>query len=361
VGAASAAKPLFVIQSIRASRLKPLPQQPLPQQPLAQLINFGHLRVADFICGVSMNLDELFGGSAAPSLDCAGKRLLLDRPRIMGILNITPDSFSDGGSFNNAEQAIAHALKMAEQGADLIDVGGESTRPGAAPVSVQEELDRVIPIIESLAARVQVPISIDTSKPEVMHAAVAAGAGMINDVRALRTDGAMDAAAALNVPICIMHMQGEPQQMQIAPHYEDVINEVKRFLADRVFAAQMAGIDKKRIVLDPGFGFGKSYEHNLALLARLRDFTDLEQPILVGVSRKSMIGKITGHENASERVIGSVAAALIAAQSGAAILRVHDVAQTRDALAVLAALTPFRKVKTASAPRVLGSARWEED
>ncbi|MDZ4813632.1 MAG: dihydropteroate synthase [Pseudomonadota bacterium] len=308
-----------------------------------------------------MNLDELFGGASAPSLDCAGKRLSLDRPRIMGILNLTPDSFSDGGGFDSADKAIAHALTMVEQGADLIDVGGESTRPDATPVSVEEELDRVIPVIEALATRLAVPISIDTSKPDVMRAAVAAGAGMINDVRALRVDGAMQAAVALGVPICLMHMQGEPQQMQIAPHYEDVIAEVKRFLADRVFAAQLAGIDKKRLLLDPGFGFGKSYEHNLALLARLRDLCDLDQPLLVGVSRKRMIGTMIGREAANERVIGSAAAALIAAQSGAAILRVHDVAATRDALAVLVALAPFRKNKTAASSKAFGSARWEED
>lgn len=308
-----------------------------------------------------MNIDELFGGSAVPTLDCGGKKLTLDHPRIMGILNVTPDSFSDGGSFADAGKAIAHALQMAEQGADLIDIGGESTRPGATPVTVQQELDRVIPVIEALRTRVAVALSIDTSKPQVMRAAVAAGAGMINDVRALAVEGAMDAAAALNVPICLMHMQGEPAQMQIAPHYEDVIDEVKRFLADRVFAAQMAGIDKKRLLIDPGFGFGKCYEHNLALLARLRDFAVVDQPLLVGVSRKRMIGTMTGHESAADRVIGSVAAAMIAAQAGAAIVRVHDVPETRDALAVLNALTPFRKTRAAAASNAFGSARWEED
>jgi dihydropteroate synthase len=308
-----------------------------------------------------MNLDELFGGATVLTLDCGGKKLPLDRPRIMGILNVTPDSFSDGGRFADRDRAIAHALAMVEQGADLIDIGGESTRPGATPITVQQELDRVIPVIEALKDRVAVPMSIDTSKPEVMRAAVAAGAGMINDVRALALEGAMDAAAALNVPICLMHMQGEPAQMQIAPHYEDVIAEVKRFLADRVLAAQMAGIDKKRLLIDPGFGFGKSYEHNLALLARLRDFSAIDQPLLAGVSRKRMIGTMVGREAPAERLIGSVAAALIAAQSGAAILRVHDVAETRDALAVLAALTPFRKARATAAPKVFGSARWEDD
>jgi dihydropteroate synthase len=308
----------------------------------------------------TMNLDELFG-TTAPTLDCGGRKLLLDRPRIMGILNVTPDSFSDGGSFTDTDKAIARALLMVEQGADLIDIGGESTRPGATPVSAQQELDRVMPVIQALSSRVSVPISIDTSKPEVMRAAVAAGAGMINDVRALSVDGALEAAAALSVPVCLMHMQGEPAQMQIAPHYEDVIAEVKRFLADRVFAAQMAGIDKKRLLIDPGFGFGKSYEHNLALLARLRDFAALEQPLLVGVSRKRMIATMTGRESAGDRLTGSVAAALIAAQSGAAIVRVHDVPETRDALAVLNALLPFRKARPGKGPSPFGSARWEED
>ncbi len=308
-----------------------------------------------------MNLDELFGGATVLTLDCGGRKLSLDRPRIMGILNVTPDSFSDGGRFADRDQAIMHALAMVAQGADIIDIGGESTRPGATPVALQQELDRVIPVIEALKERICVPMSIDTSKPEVMRAAVAAGAGMINDVRALALEGAMDAAAALDVPICLMHMQGEPMQMQIAPHYEDVISEVKRFLADRVFAAQMAGIDKKRLLIDPGFGFGKSYEHNLALLGRLRDFAMIDQPLLVGVSRKRMIGTMIGREAPAERVIGSVAAALIAAQSGAAILRVHDVAETRDALAVLAALTPFRKTTATGAPKAFGSARWEDD
>ncbi len=308
-----------------------------------------------------MNLDELFGVDTTPSLDCAGKALLLDRPRIMGILNVTPDSFSDGGKFVDHAAAIARALVMVDEGADLIDVGGESTRPGAAEVALQQELDRVIPVIESLASRVQVPISIDSRKPEVMRAAVAAGAGMINDVNALRAEGAMEAAAALNVPVCLMHMQGEPAQMQAAPHYEEVVNEVKRFLADRVFAAQMAGIDKKRIVLDPGFGFGKRLEHNLTLLARLGEFAELGHPLLVGLSRKQMIGTLTGREAHDQRVTGSVAAALIAAQRGAAILRVHDVAQTADALAVLTALLPYRKLRSASKAAAFGSARWEED
>jgi len=308
-----------------------------------------------------MNLDELFGGTGAASLDCGGRRLLLDRPRIMGILNVTPDSFSDGGHFEGRDRAIAHALDMVAQGADLIDVGGESTRPGAEPVPLQQELDRVVPIIEALAARIAVPISIDTRKPQVMRAAIAAGAGMINDVNALRSEGALDAAAALGVPVCLMHMQGEPASMQLAPQYDEVVGEVKRFLADRVFAAQMAGIDKRRILLDPGFGFGKTYEHNLALLARLDEIVGLEHPVLVGLSRKRMIAQASGRESADERVIGSVAAALIAAQRGAAILRVHDVAATRNALSVLQALLPYRKPRVAAPAKASGSARWEDD
>lgn len=307
-----------------------------------------------------MNLDELFGDASAPSLDCAGKRLLLDRPRIMGILNVTPDSFSDGGSFDDLDKAIAHALKMVEQGADLIDVGGESTRPGAEQVSLQQELDRVLPVIQALAARITVPLSIDTRKPEVMHAAVQAGAGMINDINALRGENAMETAAALGVPICLMHMQGEPSNMQQAPHYDEVIDEVKRFLADRVFAAQMAGIDRKRIVLDPGFGFGKSLEHNLTLLARLGEFADLGLPLMVGVSRKRMIASVVGDDSIEARIQGSAAAALIAAQRGAVLLRVHDVAPTRQALAMLHALQPYRKTKSKT-PEPFGSRRWEED
>lgn len=308
-----------------------------------------------------MNLDELFGGPLAPSLNCAGRVLLLDRPRIMGVVNVTPDSFSDGGQFHDLAHAVAHARSMVVQGADLIDVGGESTRPGAEPVPLQVELDRVIPVIEALARELDVPIAIDTRKPEVMRAAVAAGAGMINDVQALRGEGALEAAAALKVPICLMHMQGEPMSMQVAPHYDDVVNDVKKFLAERVFAAQMAGIDKKLLLIDPGFGFGKSLEHNLALLAQLEAFADLEQPLLVGVSRKRMIAEVIGKEASDERVIGSAAAALIAAQKGAAILRVHDVAATRDVLAVLRAIAPFRRRKAKAASGPTGSARWGDD
>ena len=273
-----------------------------------------------------------------PSLDCCGRILTLDRPRIMGIVNVTPDSFSDGGRFDSVEAAVAHALTLAMEGADILDIGGESTRPGADDVSLQQELDRVVPVIEALAARCEVPISVDTSKPEVMRAAVAAGAGMINDVYALRREGALEAAAELAVPVCLMHMQGEPRSMQADPHYDDVVGEVHRFLAERVFACEMAGIDKRRVVLDPGFGFGKTLQHNLLLLRQLSRFVDLGRPLLAGLSRKSMIATLTGREAAADRVNGSLAAAMIAAQNGASILRVHDVAATRDALCVLQAV-----------------------
>ena len=272
-----------------------------------------------------------------PSLQCGPHALKLDAPKIMAIVNVTPDSFSDGGRLGTAQAAIAHALGLVEQGADMLDIGGESTRPNAAPVSLQEELDRVIPVIEGLAGRCNVPISIDTSKPEVMRAAVAAGAGFINDVAGLRHDGAMAAAAELGVPVCLMHMPGDPRTMQQSVHYDDVLVQVRQFLTERLFACEMAGIPKKNLVIDPGFGFGKHLEHNLALLANLAYFSELGVPVLAGVSRKSMIGQITGRD-VDGRVAGSAAAALLAAQNGAGIIRVHDVAETRDVLAVLAAV-----------------------
>ncbi|MBB5209346.1 dihydropteroate synthase [Chiayiivirga flava] len=268
-----------------------------------------------------------------PVLDCAGRRLALDRPRVLGIVNVTPDSFSDGGRHASVDAAVAHALRLVEEGADALDVGGESTRPGADAVPVDEELRRVVPVIERLVRETGVPIGIDTSKPEVMRAAVDAGAGLINDVYALRRDGALDAAAALGVPVVLMHMLGEPRVMQDAPHYEDVVADVHRFLADRIFACEMAGIAKSRIVVDPGFGFGKTLAHNMALLANLARFVELGVPVLAGLSRKRSIGELTGRA-VDERVSGSVAAHLIAAQRGARLLRVHDVAATRDALAV---------------------------
>ena len=268
------------------------------------------------------------------TLDCNGRPLVLDRARVMGIVNVTPDSFSDGGAHDNVDTAVAHGLRLAAEGADILDVGGESTRPGAEPVGVEEELRRVIPVIERLARECPLPISVDSSKPEVMRAAVAAGAGMLNDVYALRGEGALDAAASLATPVVLMHMQGEPRSMQAEPHYEDVVSEVFRFLAERIFAAEMAGIDKKRIVVDPGFGFGKNRDHNLALLAQLRRFEELGVPVLAGLSRKKTIGELTGRSDPRERVHGSVAAHLIAAQHGARLLRVHDVAATVDALQV---------------------------
>ncbi len=286
----------------------------------------------------------------APRLDCNGHELVLDRTRVMGIVNVTPDSFSDGGEHAGVEAAVAHGLRLVDEGADLLDIGGESTRPGAGEVPLEEELARVLPVIERLAANVAVPISVDTSKPGVMRAAVAAGAGMINDVYALRREGALEAAAECRVPVVLMHMQGEPRSMQSAPGYDDVVAEVHRFLAERIFSAEMAGIEKKRIVVDPGFGFGKTLEHNLALLARLERFRELGVPVLAGLSRKRAIGELTGREAPRDRVHGSVAAHVLAAQRGARIVRVHDVAATVDALKVWAAVDAVPK------PRGTGSA-----
>lgn len=292
-----------------------------------------------------------------PSLDCAGRILKLDRPRIVGVINVTPDSFSDGGQHATTQAAVAHGLRLVEEGADALDIGGESTRPGARSIAVDEEMARVIPVIERLAHETGVPISIDTYKPEVMRAAVAAGAGMINDVYALRSEGALQAAAELGVPVVLMHMQGEPRTMQDAPHYDDVVAEVRRFLADRIFTCELAGIEKSRLVVDPGFGFGKALEHNLALLANIEAFSDLGVPLLAGLSRKRMIGQITGRAP-DQRAAGSVAAHLLAAERGARLLRTHDVAPLRDALAVLAALRPFQpkpRREQAAVPR------WPDD
>ena len=295
-----------------------------------------------------------------PVLDCNGRRLNLDHPRICGILNLTNDSFSGDGLAGDVERAVRQGVAMVEQGADLLDVGAESTRPGATPVDANEEIARVVPVIEALAKRVKVPISIDTSKPEVMRAAVAAGAGLINDVYALRREGALDAAAEWKVPVCLMHMQGEPGTMQDAPRYDDVVGEVHRFLAERVFACEMAGIDKRRVLVDPGFGFGKMLEHNLALLRGLERFRDLAAAVFVGVSRKAMIGALTGREGGSWRAAGSAAAALIAVQRGALIVRVHDVAATRDALAVWQAVhAGDAPVKKPAQP--FGSQRFGDD
>ena len=269
-----------------------------------------------------------------PTLDCAGRPLALDRPRVMGIVNITPDSFSDGGAHFDAEAAVAHGLALVAEGADILDIGGESTRPGADAVPLEEELRRTVPVIERLASETRVPLSIDTFKPEVMRAAVAAGAGMINDICGLRSEGALEAAAELGVPVVLMHMLGEPRSMQDAPSYDDVVGEVHRFLAERIFAAEMAGIPRSRIVADPGFGFGKTTAHNMTLLAQLERFGELGVPVLAGLSRKRSIGEITGRDVPQQRVYGAVAAHLLAAQRGAKILRVHDVAATLDALRV---------------------------
>ena len=230
----------------------------------------------------------------SPSLDCAGRVLKLDRTRVMGIVNVTPDSFSDGGAHASTDAAVAHGLALAAQGADILDVGGESTRPGAAPVPLEEELRRVVPVIERLARETALPVSVDTRKPEVMRAAVQAGAGMVNDVGALRGDGALETAAALGVPVVLMHMLGEPGSMQDDPRYDDVVAEVHRFLAERIFAAELAGIARKNIVVDPGFGFGKTTGHNVLLLAGLERFVELGVPLLAGLSRKRSIGELTG-------------------------------------------------------------------
>ena len=255
----------------------------------------------------------------------------------MGVLNVTPDSFSDGGDFFVPEKAVERALLMESEGAAIIDIGGESTRPGAAPVSEQDEIDRVVPVIEALQCRLGVPISIDTQKPAVMRAAIQAGAGFINDVNALREPGALQVAAECAVPVCLMHMQGEPRTMQADPHYVDVVDEVKDFLQQRVHACERSGIPANRILLDPGFGFGKTVDHNLRLLARLDELGKLKFPLLVGLSRKSMIGKLLGLK-VGERLPASLALAVLAVERGAKLVRSHDVAATWQALQMSAAL-----------------------
>ena len=268
---------------------------------------------------------------------CRDRTLSLDVPAVMGILNVTPDSFSDGGLHCDRHAAVAAGLRMVEEGAAIIDVGGESTRPGAAPVGTQEEIDRVVPVIEALAARADAVISVDTSKPEVIAAALRAGAHMVNDVRALQLPGALQAAASHGAAVCVMHMQGEPATMQAAPRYDDVVAEVHAFLAGRVAACRAAGIGLDSICVDPGIGFGKTYEHNLALLQNQRCFTDLGCPVLIGVSRKGLIGIMTGRP-ASARLVGSAVAAAFAVAAGAAIIRAHDVPATVDAVKVAVAL-----------------------
>ena len=255
----------------------------------------------------------------------------------MGVLNVTPDSFSDGGRFFDPETAVRHGVRRAGEGAAFIDVGGESTRPGAAPVGVEEELRRVIPVIERLHGATGAVISVDTSKPEVMRAAAAAGAGLINDVRALREPGALEAASSSGCAVCLMHMQGEPRTMQASPAYQDVVGEVRAFLEERTAACRRAGISADRLVLDPGFGFGKTLEHNLTLLRHLRGLGSAGLPVMVGLSRKSMVGKLTGRAE-GERLVGSVVLAALAGLAGASIVRAHDVASTVEALQVVAAV-----------------------
>jgi len=270
-------------------------------------------------------------------LACRNRVLDLTTPAVMGVLNVTPDSFSDGGRYLGCAAAVERGLRMAEEGAAIIDVGGESTRPGAALVSAAEEIDRVAPVIERLVARTAVALSVDTSKPEVMAAAVKAGAGIINDVRALRAPGALEAAAASGAAVCVMHMLGEPATMQSDPRYQDVVSEVAAFLAERVAACAAAGIERGRLCIDPGIGFGKRLQHNLALIEGLPVLAGLGFPVLVGVSRKSLIGMITGRP-AEHRLAGSIALAALCVERGASIVRAHDVAETVDAVKVAAAL-----------------------
>ncbi|MBO6811947.1 MULTISPECIES: dihydropteroate synthase [Marinobacter] len=270
-------------------------------------------------------------------MNFAGRELDMSRCHVMGILNVTPDSFSDGGQFNRPDAALARARQMVADGATFIDIGGESTRPGATPVSVQEELDRVCPVVEAAARELDAVISVDTSAPEVMAETAKLGAGLINDVRALQRDGAPEVAAQAGIPVCIMHIQGEPDTMQDRPEYRNVRREVSAFLTERMRVAELAGIRPENILLDPGFGFGKSLEHNLQLLACLEQMHILGHPLLVGVSRKSMLGHITGRD-VNERLPASVAAATIAAMKGASIIRVHDVRETVDAVRVVAAV-----------------------
>ncbi|MGW4335522.1 dihydropteroate synthase [Rhodococcus koreensis] len=290
----------------------------------------------------------------SPTLTATGPHRLLgalarDIPLVCGIVNVTPDSFSDGGRYTDHHRAIDHALALVAEGAALLDVGGESTRPGSTPPSVSDEIERVVPVVEALSRHTSVPISVDTSRPEVMREAVAAGASMINDVRALRLPGALQAAADLQVPVCLMHMLGDPATMQDAPRYRDVVHEVRRFLVARLESCLAAGIPREHILLDPGFGFGKTLAHNLRLLSALRQITEIGLPVMAGLSRKGMLGAITGRD-VDHRQAASVAAAMIAAQNGAAVLRVHDVAATVDAVSVYRALVYRGPANSSHAP-----------
>ncbi|PAU61754.1 dihydropteroate synthase [Pseudomonas indica] len=270
-------------------------------------------------------------------LPCGNRVLDLSRPQVMGILNVTPDSFSDGGRFDRRDAALRHAEAMVKAGAALVDVGGESTRPGARPVSPIEELERVAPVVEAIAAELDVIISVDTSTPAVMRECARLGAGLINDVRSLRREGALDAAAATGLPVCLMHMRGEPGNMQENPQYEDIAKEVAAFLRERIEACAAAGISSERVILDPGFGFAKNLSHNLCLFKRMQVLHELGRPLLVGVSRKSMIGQVLG-KDVGERLYGSLALAALAVAKGARILRVHDVAETVDVVSMIAAV-----------------------
>ena len=265
----------------------------------------------------------------------------LSQPQVMGILNVTPDSFSDGGKHTNVSQALDHALRMIEEGATFIDIGGESTRPGAPDVSLQEELDRTIPVIEAVAKNTSCVISIDTSKADVMREAVKAGAGLINDVRALQEPGALQVAAEAQVPVCLMHMQGQPRTMQQSPEYDDVVNDVGQFLLARTKVCEEAGIAKDKILFDPGYGFGKSLEHNYTLVKHLPSLMKLGYPVLVGMSRKSMIGNLLNRK-VDERLAGSISLATIVAQMGAHLIRVHDVKETADAVNIVKMLNSVK-------------------
>ncbi|HKC53935.1 MAG TPA: dihydropteroate synthase [Burkholderiales bacterium] len=277
----------------------------------------------------------------ARSLRCGRFRLALDRPLVAGVVNVTPDSFSDGGHFLEAGAAVDLARRLVEEGADIVDVGAESSRPGAdVAVPPEEELRRLLPVLKGLRD-LPVPVSVDTVKPEVMRRAIAEGASMVNDINALRSPGALEALAASDAGVCLMHMQGEPRTMQREPRYGDVVEEVRAFLAERVAAAEARGIARERIVIDPGFGFGKTVAHNFELLRNLHRFAEMGLPVMAGWSRKSTLGAVTGR-GVGERLAGSIAAALLAVQHGATIVRVHDVAATRDAFAVLAAMDGHR-------------------
>ncbi len=281
-------------------------------------------------------------GPADLILHCGKQTLDLAQAQVMGIVNVTPDSFSDGGRYNNLEVALQHALQMHALGASIIDIGGESTRPGAAVVSAQQELDRVAPLVELIAAECDAVISVDTSTPMVIQESARLGAGLINDVRSLQRDGALEAAAASGLPVCLMHMRGEPQTMQNEPHYADVAAEVITFLQGRMAACAQAGISAERIVLDPGFGFAKNTQHNYELFQRLPELLELQRPLLVGVSRKSMVGNILA-KPVEQRLYGSLALAMMALERGAKILRVHDVAETMDVLKIFNAVQSAAK------------------